>query len=190
MKTKDTDRRVKRTKKRLKESLTQLLSQKSIKDISVKELTDLADINRCTFYLHYQDIFDMINSVETEMLEEFSNILNNRPEDEKTMPIPILTDVFNFFAKNAQLCRILLGENGDMAFMDKVKQLVRDKCFYEWMSFYSEKNAENFEYYYSFIVSGCLGVFMTWLDGGMKQSPEQMAVLTGQLVLYGAKVIY
>ncbi len=47
-----TDRRVRRTKRLLLESLTSLMKEKPIKDISVKELTDLADINRGTFYLH------------------------------------------------------------------------------------------------------------------------------------------
>ena len=50
---KKTDRRVLRTRKMLLEGLTDLLKEKDIKDISVKELADYADINRCTFYLHY-----------------------------------------------------------------------------------------------------------------------------------------
>ena len=49
---KKTDRRVLRTRKMLLEGLTDLLKEKDIKDISVKELADYADINRCTFYLH------------------------------------------------------------------------------------------------------------------------------------------
>ena len=59
-----TDRRVRRTKRLLLESLTSLMKEKPIKDISVKELTDLADINRGTFYLHYRDIYDMLEQLE------------------------------------------------------------------------------------------------------------------------------
>ena len=54
---KKTDRRVLRTRKMLLEGLTDLLKEKDIKDISVKELADYADINRCTFYLHYPELF-------------------------------------------------------------------------------------------------------------------------------------
>ena len=57
---KKTDRRVLRTRKMLLEGLTDLLKEKDIKDISVKELADYADINRCTFYLHYKDVYDML----------------------------------------------------------------------------------------------------------------------------------
>ena len=55
------DRRVKRTKKQLEKSLIQLLETKPIQDITVRELTELADINRGTFYLYYRDIFDMVS---------------------------------------------------------------------------------------------------------------------------------
>ena len=53
------DRRIRRTRTLLRQGLIQLMATKDIKDISVKELSDLADINRGTFYLHYNDIFDM-----------------------------------------------------------------------------------------------------------------------------------
>ena len=59
-----TDRRVRKTKTRLLNCLTELMKEKEVKDISVKELSDLADINRGTFYLHYRDVYDMLNKVE------------------------------------------------------------------------------------------------------------------------------
>ena len=55
------DRRVRKTKKLLLDGLTQLMQTKDVSEISVKELSDLVDINRGTFYLHYRDIFDMLN---------------------------------------------------------------------------------------------------------------------------------
>lgn len=58
------DRRVKRTKKILYEALLTLMQNKAINKITVKELTELADINRKTFYLHYTDIFDMIDQIK------------------------------------------------------------------------------------------------------------------------------
>ena len=59
-----TDRRVRRTKALLLQGLMQLMETKDVKDISVKELSDLADINRGTFYLHYSDVYDMLAQLE------------------------------------------------------------------------------------------------------------------------------
>ena len=50
------NRSVRNTKRRLRDGLLQLLDRKPINEISVKELTDLVDVNRGTFYFHYQDI--------------------------------------------------------------------------------------------------------------------------------------
>ena len=71
-----TDRRIRRTKAILSRSLIQLMEEKEIRDISVKELTDLADINRGTFYLHYNDIYDLLAQMEDELFVEFNEILD------------------------------------------------------------------------------------------------------------------
>ena len=60
------DRRVRKTKALLLKGLTQLMEEKDVNHISVRELTDLVDLNRGTFYLHYRDIFDMVNQVRAE----------------------------------------------------------------------------------------------------------------------------
>ena len=54
------DRRVRRTRAQLRQALTALLREKDLKDITVRELTDRADVNRGTFYSHYQDVYDMV----------------------------------------------------------------------------------------------------------------------------------
>ena len=62
------DRRTRRTKKLLTEAFIELLSVKKLNEITVKELCDKADVNRGTFYLHYQDIYDLKRQIETDLL--------------------------------------------------------------------------------------------------------------------------
>ena len=54
------DRRVRKTRESLITALITLLEKKNINEISVRELSELADINRGTFYLHYKDPYDML----------------------------------------------------------------------------------------------------------------------------------
>src|SRR5699024_9614754 len=65
------DRRISRTKKRLRESLTTLMQEKPVQSITVREIAELADINRSTFYLHYQDVYDMVTQIQDDMFQEF-----------------------------------------------------------------------------------------------------------------------
>ena len=98
---KKTDRRVRRTKTRLTEGLLHLLMQKDIKDISVRELAEYADINRCTFYLHYKDIYDMIEKIEEELFQEFNEILDAADLSEDSLnPDPVLHNIFDCLYQN------------------------------------------------------------------------------------------
>ena len=78
------DRRVRRTKKLLTQALTQLLQEKQINEITVKELTDLADMNRGTFYLYYKDMFDMLEKIEDGMFEALDAIVSPIPKKTAT----------------------------------------------------------------------------------------------------------
>ena len=70
------DRRVRKTKSQLRAGLAQLMREKSIREITVKELVDKVDINRSTFYLHYSDIPGMLKEIEDEILEEMGRAIS------------------------------------------------------------------------------------------------------------------
>ena len=72
----NTDRRVKRTKKALRDALFTLLEQKSINEITVTELTTLADVNRATFYFYYTDLIDMLQQIQADAYDAFKNTIN------------------------------------------------------------------------------------------------------------------
>ena len=59
------DRRVKKTKRQLRLALMELMCEKPQKHISVRELAERADINRGTFYIHYKDVSDLLQQLET-----------------------------------------------------------------------------------------------------------------------------
>ena len=81
------DSRVRRTKRLLRQGLTELLREKSIKKITVRELSERIDINRGTFYLHYKDIYDLVDQIEKELFDEFEKILESYSiADLKTRP--------------------------------------------------------------------------------------------------------
>ena len=68
---KKTDRRVRKTKSQLKTGLAQLMREKSIREITVKELVDAVDINRSTFYLHYETISDLLSESVNYLNDQF-----------------------------------------------------------------------------------------------------------------------
>ncbi len=161
MSTEAVDRRVRRTRKQLRECLVTLLKQKKVQDITVRELTELADLNRGTFYLHYKDVFDLLEKTESELLDNFNQlVMKHDAEELKKHPYGIFVEIYTLAYDNADLVEILLGENGDLNFMNRLKQLIRDKCLHDWMEVFRTGNPAIFDAYFSFIVSGCVGLVL------------------------------
>lgn len=177
-----TDRRVRRTKKVLRQALIHLLLEKDIKDISIIELTDRADVNRGTFYLHYRDIYDIYEQIESEMLEEFEFIFEKHiHEKHRGNLVPVVLEAFAFLAKNADICIIIL-RSGDSSFLSKLIEMGKPKNKEEWQELLGEMDEDLYEYYYAFITSGCVGLLRTWFVGGRKETPQKMSELAGRMM--------
>ena len=184
------DRRVRQTRRQLRECLITLLKEKKVQDITVRELTDMADLNRGTFYLHYKDVFDLLEKTEAELQEDFNQLVcKHDAVDLKQRPSVIFNEIYSLVYDNADLIEILLGENGDLNFVNRLKQLIREKCLKDWMEVFRSGNAAAFDAFFSFIVSGCIGLVQYWLQTGLKETPEQMAKLTEHIITKGIGVL-
>ena len=186
METRKEDRRVRRTKKLLTQALTQLLQQKQVNEITVRELTDLADMNRGTFYLYYKDIYDMIEKIEDELFENLNAIIALRENAVVSEQAgPILRDLFSFIEDNQEMCRILLSPNGDMNFLHRLNEVMREKCLLLYKTAEPKGSEDEFDYHYSYIIFGCAGIIRAWVNRGCPESPVEMADMTGRMILSG-----
>ena len=81
------DLRIQKTKKSIINSFLTLRSKKPLERITVKELSNAAQINKATFYLHYKDIYDLSEALENELLKTFSNSSFSRASDRSYMSL-------------------------------------------------------------------------------------------------------
>lgn len=176
------DRRVRRTKKMLTQALTSLLAKKQINEITVKELTDVADINRGTFYLYYRDVYDMLARIEDELFAEFDEIVDPIHFENGTLDsTAVLKDVFDFVYENQEMCRVLLSTNGDMNFLHRLNKVLREKVMRIWSSIPGSREDE-FDYRYSFLVFGCAGMLREWVNDGCRESAQSMAEMAESMI--------
>jgi AcrR family transcriptional regulator len=183
------DSRVRRTKRLLKQGLTELMTQKSIKKITVRELSELVDINRGTFYLHYKDIYDLVEQIENELFQEFESILMSYTIDDiSRRPKQLLTDVCKFLDENRDICSALLGDNGDINFAQKLRGFIRKKCFNDISAAYNISDVSEFEFLYSYFESGFIGVARYWLQHPETgKSAEDIADIIERIFVFGVK---
>ena len=128
MKKIQSDHRVRVTKLMLRKAFTELLSKKPLQSISVKELCELANVNRGTFYTHYQDIYALLEEIEGEMYASFQKALEPLLSHGDGSPVAICMGIFECLRENYDMCIIMLGDYSDKQFMAKLLNLGREKC--------------------------------------------------------------
>lgn len=176
------NRSVRKTKKILTNNLITLLKKKPINQISVKELTDLCDLNRGTFYLHYKDIYDMIECLENEIIEDLHKILN---DCKLNRPLDLLVPLFSYIYENRDLTMVLIGEHGDISFSSKLIEIVKIYCFDTWKKEFKINDDEIYEIYFKFITSGFLGVCDMWHNSSFNIQPHKLAILVDEIISSG-----
>lgn len=183
-----TDKRIIKTKQRLINGFIQLLKTKNIKLLNVSELTNAAQVNRATFYLHYKDIDDFLGQIEEQLLAEYTAVFDKNPlTSSDSGNINVICGVFEFIAAHADIITAIVGPNGDPSFPSKLSALARRKIINE----YSDRCDNDPENYYSiyYMINGCIGVIFKWIHGGMKESPEEMSHILGHFITNGVQFI-
>ena len=121
-----TDARVRYTRKVIRENFLALLEEKPVSKITVKELCDRCEINRATFYKHYKDPFDLLESIEGEMIESVRHITRNSDfSDLPSVLVPILKNA----KENKSLFKIIASENGDENFPSRIYAVCYEEVF-------------------------------------------------------------
>ena len=188
------DRRVRKTRQQLQDGFIYLRKQKDLKDITVKELCELTDLNRGTFYLHYKDIYDLSEQLEESLFVSFQEVLDKHSIAYEDNPIdtpePLLRDVLALIKDNSEFCTMLLSDTGEIAFFNKLKKLVLDIAFKKCIDLFDFNKKEHFTYSYNFILYGCIGIIESWLLNGLKEPPEEIAELASQMILDGIKLLH
>ena len=180
------DQRVRLTKTLLKNSLMELLKEKDIQNITVKELCEKADVNRGTFYSHYYDIFDLLEELENDLLIEVEELLkDNTVIADPSKGTSFFNGLFKFFEDNKELCTILLGDHGDKKFISKIIQLGKKKAVVEYMEKFPHINITQAELFYTYVASGFLGLIEYWLEKKPDMDPKLLAPMAQSMISQG-----
>lgn len=181
MEEKKIDRRVKYSLMVIKESFINLLRQKPISKITIKEICDGADVNRATFYAHFSDQYDLLHHIEQELIDGINQYLSGHDLNHLSeAPVEMLEKILEYVKENAALFDLLLNMNGDIQFQQEVTKIVGQQHFSSMTT-----DQENSEYMFLFYASGSIGVIQKWLTDGMKKPAKEMAELILKLSIGG-----
>ena len=180
------DRRVKRTKKLLRDSLFSLLQTKSINEITITELTEVADINRATFYFYYTDIFDMLDQIQNEAYEMFETVLQGTEEHINSPEAfaKYIENILLFCKENPSIARfVITREYNNNKVLKKIKRLLA-KNVPVAKETYAQDDPRRF--ILNFALNSLTGTVVDWMDDGMIIPPDVMADFIANMYISGS----
>lgn len=140
------NRKIKLSKQLLKQALLELLEEKKLHQISIRELCAKADLNRSTFYAHYEDINYLIQDLENDIIKDMPFMDYRKNKSEKD-----ILEYAKFIEKNYQKM-IALVQNGLL-----ISRIVENSVeFFLKEGTKTEKEIEQFTLLTHFCVSGSL----------------------------------
>ncbi len=152
------------TEKAIKESFMELLNDKQLSKITVKDISEKCGINRNTFYYHFNDIPDLLEVIFTEEAEKIINVDENASLYELLIlavdfSIENKTAVYHIFkSANREMFEAFLGRISEKA----VSQLIERKAA-EYNT--EENNKRAIIQYYKYLL---MGIVIDWLSNEMQ----------------------
>jgi AcrR family transcriptional regulator len=177
------DPRVKRTRQLLRKALIELIPEKGYNAITIQDITDRATLNRATFYLHYRDKDDLLNTGFDQIWDELTaqNPLPIAPDGTLSIEgtrITVQTD-FEHLVKNFEFYRVMLIKPGVAQFIHRMKDHVFTATAKRLEAVLGELPAGPvpIQMVLEFIASAYVGIIQWWLEENMPHSPQEMASL-------------
>lgn len=162
------DRRIKRTKMLLQNALVDLMLEKAVGKISVKELTQKADVNRSTFYLHYLDIYDMLEQMENEFVETIQGFFHDFFTPLPTsMPLMLFVNISEWLEQDKEYYVKLLRGSASGYIFEELESRIRDEFLTLLYLIFLDEESLDLRTRVNFTVSGTVGVLRMWvMEGG------------------------
>lgn len=167
-----TDARVRYTQMMIRSSFLKLLKEKPVSRITVKEICELSEINRATFYHHYKDPYDLLERLEAELLQNLEHTLSRESfHDMESFYARILTSM----KENGEWYIAICSAHGDTAFPVRIFLACYHIAFPMVAGRLSHLDDTDQNLVYQFLSQGSSGIMGYWLGSGMAEPIEKIA---------------
>ena len=184
------DRRVRRTRKLLRDAFMALLSEKEYEAITVQDIIEKADVARSTFYAHYLDKKDLLlgnkgifsGDIDHDWRTQF--VIEAEATSESILPTYVL-----FFHVQAQrhIFKVLIGDSSIDLATQQLYKILRENVQRRLEPHLHDNQTMSMpaSMLLDYLASALLALMKWWLENDAADSPEEMDALFQKLVMPG-----
>ena len=176
---KNIDKRIIKTKIAIKTALVKLLEKKKVEEISIVELTNLASVNRKTFYLHYSDVDSVIKEIENDFFKKMEKIIRSYDFNLDKLDT-YLYSITKAIVDDNYIHHIVTYTIYRRAIMLNVLKIINDHVNKN----FNQNKTLNFQYILDYNMYGSVNLLNIWLlkDTSSKMSIEELSALQAKLI--------
>ncbi|WP_305751960.1 TetR/AcrR family transcriptional regulator [Mammaliicoccus sciuri] len=176
------DRRVRKSKRAIKQAFIQLLKENNLDRITIQQISDIADVNRGTFYLNYEDKYALLDEMENEQIEKIKGFVDIRKMDLSTKTSDrfiedfankIIKNVITHIEHNIEFYQVILNLERKSQIEEQLADIVRSNIKH----LIGDKDnvfgiPEN--YYLSYVVGSMMSMIKYWVSDENRVSVEEL----------------
>lgn len=176
------DRRVRKSKRAIKQAFIQLLKENNLDRITIQQISDLADVNRGTFYLNYEDKYALLDEMENEQIEKIKGFVDIRKMDLSTKTSDrfiedfankIIKNVITHIEHNREFYQVILNLERKSQIEEQLADIVRSNIKH------LIGNKDNVfgipeNYYLSYVVGSMMSMIKYWVSDENRVSVEEL----------------
>ncbi|WP_308722593.1 TetR/AcrR family transcriptional regulator [Paenibacillus polysaccharolyticus] len=171
------DRRARRTQDAIIAAAVSLILEKGADALTIRDITERADYNRGTFYLHFPGKPELLQFLLEDFLQglgqAYASPYANLTEVDMTGLLPSTMPVFEYIENHQDQFKALMTMHGDMAL--RINNVFRDYLTQDFILVTEDsEQVINYDIMLSYLVSATVGVIMHWAEVGFKYSAHYM----------------
>ena len=167
----------KKTSIRIKELFIEELKSRPIDQIRISEICEKLDINRTTFYRHYEDIYYLLKEIENDFINGLKSVYDDIVAN-KEDSFEVMKDILYFFKDNKDICQILFSGQNSSSLWESYRKLSIDlflkKIYQKYpQSFHIDDN--ELKQSVEFVSSGFFALYKNWVMNDCKEDIDILA---------------
>ncbi len=179
-----TDRRIKRTQQLLAKALIALTLEKGYEAVTIRDITEHANIGYATFFRHYQSKDALLQDVSYVVLADLNSLLPRSPSDDvESVGVPL----FRYVQEHANIIHVLLQSRGSSLLLQRIIEIASQDVLNE------NKPLENSivpaEVAANHLIASSISLIQWWLEHNMAYTPEHMGVIYHELIIRPTRAV-
>lgn len=173
MKVKNLNHSSQKTKTLIRNTFAELIKEhKELNKVTVSELVKRADINRTTFYNHYDSIYEVAEEFEAEVIQVL--LENNKNLQSKEDIFTYLDNVINYLKENEEIYRLLLSSKEPLLFLEKLNNSILDRLYSSLVNNINLEKNKTLKFNITFFTDGIINHVLKYFNGTSDYSLDEI----------------